>query len=111
MNEKLFSYGTLQYEAVQLATFGRKLEGSPDILTGFSLSWLTIKDPTVVETSGEAKHPIITFTGNSKDQVSGFVFNISQEELEQADSYEVDDYRRILVSLDSGIKAWVYVGS
>lgn len=29
---KLFSYGTLQYEAVQLANFGRKLECSLDDL-------------------------------------------------------------------------------
>ena len=28
--EKLFSYGTLQQEGVQLATFGRKLEGMGD---------------------------------------------------------------------------------
>ena len=31
----LFSYGTLQQEAVQLATFGRLLRGSPDELVGF----------------------------------------------------------------------------
>ncbi len=30
--EKLFSYGTLQYEAVQLDTFGRKLDGKKDKL-------------------------------------------------------------------------------
>jgi len=31
----LFSYGTLQDEPVQRATFGRKLEGSADGLSGF----------------------------------------------------------------------------
>ena len=31
----LFSYGTLQLEAVQLATFGRKLAGTADGLPGF----------------------------------------------------------------------------
>jgi hypothetical protein len=30
--ERLFSYGTLQDEAVQRATFGRTLRGTPDRL-------------------------------------------------------------------------------
>jgi hypothetical protein len=34
----LFSYGTLQLEAVQLATFGRKLNGAADGLPGFEQS-------------------------------------------------------------------------
>lgn len=56
--EKLFSYGTLQYEAVQLANFGRKLEGNKDQLPGFELSMLEITDLDVIATSGEAFHPI-----------------------------------------------------
>jgi hypothetical protein len=35
--EKLFSYGTLQYEAVQLDTFGRTLLGQKDVLLGYRL--------------------------------------------------------------------------
>jgi len=34
----LFSYGTLQEESVQPATFGRRLQGSKDELVGFQLS-------------------------------------------------------------------------
>ena len=49
--EKLFSYGTLQYEAVQLANFGRKLEGNKDQLPGFELSMLEITDPDVNATN------------------------------------------------------------
>jgi hypothetical protein len=41
--EKLFSYGTLQQEGVQLATFGRKLEGRPDQLNGYKLGLLEIE--------------------------------------------------------------------
>lgn len=106
---KLFSYGTLQYEAVQLANFGRKLEGSLDDLPGFELSMIEITDPSVIATSGEAFHPIISYTGNPADQVNGMVFEISAEELRRADSYEVSDYKRIAVKLKSGISAWVYV--
>lgn len=111
MTEKLFSYGTLRYEAVQLATFGRKLTGSSDVLTGFQLNMLEINDPNVVATSGESAHPIISFTGNHHDQIPGMVFDVSADELEQADTYEVDDYKRISVKLSSGIQAWVYVNA
>lgn len=109
--EKLFSYGTLRYESVQLTTFGRKLKGDADVLLGFNLSMVQIKDKNVVKTSGEAAHPIITFTGNQTDQVAGFVFDISSEELKQADAYEVKDYKRISVELQSGINAWVYINA
>lgn len=109
--EKLFSYGTLQYEAVQLANFGRKLEGNKDQLPRFELSMLEITDPDVIATSGEAFHPIIAYTGNSINCVDGMVFDISEEELKRADSYEVSDYKRIKVKLSSGISAWVYVNT
>ena len=38
--ELLFSYGTLQLEAVQMATFGRKLTGTRDVLPGFEATLL-----------------------------------------------------------------------
>ena len=109
-SENLFSYGTLQYEKVQLETFGRKLEGKKDILTGYVLKKLSIKDPEVIAKSGEDVHFIIEFSGNPKDQIPGQVFSISKEELEQADSYEVSDYKRVQRKLLSGIFAWVYTG-
>lgn len=108
-NEKLFSYGTLQYEAVQISTFGRKLEGIQDILIGFRLTELAINDPTVVATSGESVHPILIHTGNTTDKVVGIVFDINSEELQLADKYEVAEYKRVLVQLYSGVSAWVYI--
>ena len=111
ITEKLFSYGTLQYEAVQLANFGRKLKGNKDQLPGFELSMLEITDPDVIASSGETFHPIITYTGNSNHAVEGMVFDISEDELKRADSYEVSDYKRIKVTLSSGISAWVYVNT
>jgi len=107
--ENLFSYGTLRYESVQLATFGRKLLGQADSLPGYYLKKVQITDPDVIAKSGEEVHSIIHFSGNHEDQISGVVFKISLEELEQADKYEVPDYKRIQVKLLSGISAWVYV--
>lgn len=108
-SEHLFSYGTLQYESVQLAIFWRVLQGIPDLLRNYKLSKTKISNPDIVVTSGEAEHPIIIFTGNSADEVSGVVFDISSDELTLCDEYEAADYRSISVELCSGTAAWVYV--
>ena len=105
----LFSYGTLQQENVQLATFGRRLEGTADWLVGFRRTLFEIADREVIRTSGKTHHPMATFTGEPADQISGTVFEITQSELEQADRYETDPaYRRIGTRLLSGREAWVY---
>jgi hypothetical protein len=108
-SENLFSYGTLQLEQVQLATFGRKLVGHTDEMTGCVLTLLKIEDPEVVATSGKTHHPVVAYSGNASDKVSGTVFAVTAEELEHADEYEVAAYRRDRVLLASGLSAWVYV--
>jgi gamma-glutamylcyclotransferase (GGCT)/AIG2-like uncharacterized protein YtfP len=107
--ERLFSYGTLQLEPVQLATFGRKLAGLADEMPGYALDMLKIEDPDVVATSGKTHHPVVTYSGQASDKVSGTVFAITAEELQHADDYEVAAYRRDRVVLASGMAAWVYV--
>lgn len=106
---KLFSYGTLQQENVQLATFGRRLAGRADQLTGFVQTEIKIEDPDVVRASGKTHHPMLVFTNRPEDCVAGTVFDITDTELAQADDYEVDDYKRVAVTLNSGLQAWVYV--
>ncbi len=106
---KLFSYGTLQQEDVQLATFGRRLTGVSDALVGYRQSMVAIQDPEVVRTSGKTHHPIVAFTGVSEDRVPGALFEISDAELAHADAYEVASYVRVKAPLASGLEAWVYV--
>lgn len=106
----LFSYGTLQQPNVQLATFGRLLEGRPDSLPGFAVAPLPITDPKVIATSGAAVHTIAVPTGDPADSIPGVVFAITAAELAAADAYEVDAYARIEVKLASGAPAFVYVG-
>jgi gamma-glutamylcyclotransferase (GGCT)/AIG2-like uncharacterized protein YtfP len=106
---RLFSYGTLQQDNVQLATFGRRLTGVSDALVGYRQSMAAIQDPEVVRTSGKTHHPIVTFTGASEDRVPGMMFEISDAELAHADAYEVADYVRVKAPLASGLEAWVYV--
>lgn len=106
--ELLFSYGTLQLKSVQLENFGRELVGYEDILLGYRLEQLEITDPKVLAISGEKYHPILQATGNSSDKVSGVIFEITAEELAQADAYEVEDYQRVKGQFESGRQAWIY---
>jgi gamma-glutamylcyclotransferase (GGCT)/AIG2-like uncharacterized protein YtfP len=105
----LFSYGTLQLEAVQTSTFGRLLAGREDELVGYEKSLVEIDDADVVATSGETHHPIVRYTGRDEDRVTGMVFEVTDAELASADAYEAEQYRRDAVVLASGEKAWVYV--
>src|SRR5574338_1721263 len=94
----LFSYGTLQHEDVQIATFGRRLNGRSDELSGFKKSIV-----------GGA-HANLTFTGHHLDRVDGSLFEVGDEDLARADAFEQQfDYRREEVTLASGQRAWVYV--
>ena len=106
--ELLFSYGTLQQEEVQRASFGRKLAGVRDALPGWRQELVEITDPDVLAKSGERFHPIV-LPGDAADQVEGTAFEITPAELAAADRYEVADYKRIAVTLLSGRNAWVYV--
>jgi hypothetical protein len=107
--ENLFSYGTLREEAVQLDTFGRKLEGSPDALFGYRLVMIRIEDQAFVVKSGTADHRNIQFTGSPSDFAEGIVFRVTEKELEHSDAYEPAGYGRVVVQLRSGISAWVYL--
>ena len=106
--EHLFSYGTLQQENVQLATFGRLLHGRPDALIGFTQELIEITDLEVLAKSGKRFHPAVA-RSSAADRVAGTVFEISASELAAADAYEVSDYERVEAQLASGSKAWVYV--
>jgi hypothetical protein len=106
----LFSYGTLQLEAVQRAVFGRLLTGQPDAMAGWTQVPLQITDPGVIAASGKAVHTIAKRTGLPTDRVPGVVYFITPAELEAADRYEVDAYGRVEVELASGRKAFVYIG-
>jgi gamma-glutamylcyclotransferase (GGCT)/AIG2-like uncharacterized protein YtfP len=109
--EKLFSYGTLRYASVQRSTFGRTLSGAADALLGYRLTTITIEDAHVLALSHETQHPLLHPSDNPLDRVEGMVFDVTPEELAAADSYEVDAYRRVAVTLESGIEAWAYVSA
>jgi hypothetical protein len=105
----LFSYGTLRQANVQLATFGRLLDGREDSLPGFTLAPMTIADPHVVAVSGAAVHTIARPAAGAAEPIPGLVFSLTAAELEAADRYESGTIRRIRARLVSGAEAFVYV--
>ena len=104
---RLFSYGTLQLPRVQLETFGRELMGEPDSLSGWVKTQIEITDLDVLRASGERFHPGLV--PGDGPRITGTVFELTDAELAAADAYEVSDYERIEVMLDSGTRAFVYV--
>ena len=104
----LFSYGTLRQPEVQRELFGRVVESVPDVLPGYRLDLLPILDAQVIALSGSDVHPILR-RGVREDEVVGSALRLAAQDLTRADSYEVSDYVRIAVVLQSGKRAFVYV--
>ena len=107
----LFSYGTLRQADVQLANYGRLLEGEPNVLAGYRLAPVDIADPDVVRISGKAVHTIAMASGDPGDRIEGVVFMLTEAELTATDAYETSAYARVEVTLESGRSAWVYVAA
>ena len=94
---------------MQLANYGRPLDGMPDALCGHRLEDVIIGNPDVVRLSGKAVHRIARATGDPADRSPGVVFELSDAELAATDAYEGDRYARVEVTLESGTRAFVYV--
>lgn len=107
----LFTYGTLQHPDVQLDTFGRLVDADDDVLPGYRVDYAEIQDRRVVDLSGLDRHPIVRATGNPLDKVTGKVLRVTEDELDAADEYEVELYRRVSVVLASGRHAFAYVSA
>ncbi|WP_084273418.1 DUF4286 family protein [Maribacter antarcticus] len=94
----LFTYGTLQEEAVQLGVFSRLLPGIQDTLINYKIAVQKVAN----------RYPTLEYTNNMKDKIIGKMYTLSPEELEKADTYEGEAYERIKITLVSGNKAWAY---
>ena len=111
MKENIFSYGTLQKEKVQMELFGKVLQSSADILCGYKVATIEIKDQLFLSKGEDKFQQTLLATSNSNDIIKGTVLEITVEELLQADKYEPDNYKRIKVTLQSGKEAWIYVAT
>ncbi len=99
MSIYLFSYDTLQDKNIQNELFHRLLIGNPDLLLGFELP----------RKKAYGEYSVISRATNPSSSVKGMVYQISAGEIEKVDAYEGEEYVRILVKLQSGKKAWVYI--
>jgi gamma-glutamylcyclotransferase (GGCT)/AIG2-like uncharacterized protein YtfP len=79
------------------------------MLKGYKLEQLLITDKTVLEKSDQQYHPIAIYTGIEKDIILGMLYEISPQELKQADLYEVSDYKRTKVTFVSKKQGWIYI--
>lgn len=109
MKEYLFSYGTLQQQAVQIKLFGRIITGTEDILTGYIIQRIEISDPAfLARGENNIQHTLMT-TFNESDKINGTILEFTKEELSLVDQYEPSNYFRHKVVLASGKEAWVYI--
>jgi hypothetical protein len=98
---RLFSYGSLQQPAVQMAIFGRLLAGGRDALVGFE--WQDVRH-------GDKQLANVIRSARADSRVSGTTFEVTDTELAAADVHERSDtYTRIRATVGSGGEAWVYV--
>jgi len=104
-----FSYGTLQNEKTQGEIFGRLLHGHKDILNGYKIATIEIKDPAFLAKGEDKYQRTLEASGNRQDAIEGTAFEISDEELALADKYEPENYKRVKVTLQSGTAAWIYL--
>lgn len=95
--EKLFVYGTLTQPGVQRAVIGRVIVGTPDTLDGYYKGEIKL---------GLRTYPIARPRPGAR--IAGLVLEVTPEELARCDRYETDAYRRVRVTLASGVEAWVY---
>jgi hypothetical protein len=108
----LFAYGTLQDPAVQTAVFGRDLgPGAPDRLSGFRLSHIPVDDLQITAETGLTHYPILIPTPDAAPPVPGRLYPVTPADLTAADAYEGEAYRRVRVTTEAGVGAWVYVAA
>jgi gamma-glutamylcyclotransferase (GGCT)/AIG2-like uncharacterized protein YtfP len=106
----IFSYGSLQQDAVQLANYGRVLHGERDELIGWVRTKVDVPEWHKAAAAGLSHYANVERTPESGDAVTGTVFELTDAELAATDAYELDaEYARVVVALASGRSAWVYV--
>lgn len=98
MESLIFAYGTLNDPAKQEELFGHSIIGVPDIL----------EDYTTIEIIEDGVEYLAAVPAEGVT-IKGSVLQISDEALESADAWEGDSYQRKLLTLRSGVTAWVYL--
>jgi gamma-glutamylcyclotransferase (GGCT)/AIG2-like uncharacterized protein YtfP len=108
----IFSYGSLQEQAVQLSVYGRVLRAEPDELLNCVREQIAVPPRHKAAAAGVTHYANVVFTPGSGSRVAGKVLELTETELALTDGYEQDaEYVRVIARLASGRRAWVYVSS
>ena len=108
----IFTYGSLQEEAVQLKLYGRILRGERDSLLHCEREAIAVPPWHKAAASGITHYANVVFDPDNPGSVDGTVLELTDAELAASDGYEQDaDYVRVMTTLASGRRAWVYVSA
>ena len=108
----IFSYGSLQEEAVQLSVYGRVLRGESDALVGWVRTRIDVPKWHKAATQGTTHYANVERSPQSASRVAGTLLELTDVELTASDGYERDaEYVRVMITLESGRRAWVYVSA
>ena len=95
--KNIFVYGSLLNKTLRTNVLCHEIEGVEDILEGYTIDTHSVLGayPTVIKSEGEL--------------VKGEVFKVSDSDIEKMDRYESHYYKKIEVTLKSGVMSLVYL--
>lgn len=96
----VFAYGTLRDAKVRKEVIGYDTSTCPASLKGYS------KESIVID---QLSYPVLVEDNTADKTIQGEIFEIDPNDLVSIDLYETTAYRRKLITLESGLKAWVYI--
>lgn len=107
----LFSYDILNFQDTQLELYGRKLHGTKDTISGYTLKDSKLNELVISENKKAIPPQIAIKSKDTSDSIRGMVFEISGAELVQTDKKIVNHYHRIQATTDAGTEVWIYVAN
>ena len=93
----MFVYGSLLDPKLRLNVLGRDIEGKSDILEDYIVDTHSVLTayPTIIKLEGGF--------------VNGKIFKVNESDIEKLDSYESLYYKKVEVTLKSGVMSLVYI--
>lgn len=105
----VLTYGILNLESVQMKIYGKELKSSSDVLNGYKLNSVELKDANLIEDTGTNTIQIARNTKDENDTIEAYVFEITGEELMKTDNYLFTNFKRVSETSQKGLNVWVYV--
>lgn len=98
---KIFSYGTLWKEDIQISTFGRTFDVDPDM--DYISGW------DIIRIKMDGVYYNVAVEGDVSCVVMGAIVNIPDDLIDLVDKYEGREYKRINIKTLTGTDSQIYV--